>query len=81
MQIYFDQQRCELNGRAINLTANESLTLHVFVDLGFVEFVAGGQQNGFGYRKDASASTTVHSVFGDVAVTSVESWELERVNS
>ena len=33
------------------MTANESLSLHVFVDLGFVDFVANGQQNGFGYDK------------------------------
>jgi len=80
VQLYFDPTRCEMNGRAVNLTANASLQLHVFIDLGFVDFVANGQQNGFGYRKDASQSTSVHSVFGDVAVASVESWELERVN-
>ena len=80
LQIYFDPKRCELDGRKIDLPDGAALSLHIFVDLGFVDFTANNLTNGFGYRKYVNATTATHAAFGDVAVASSRSWELKRVN-
>ena len=80
LQIYFDPKRCELNGRKIALADGAALSLHIYVDLGLVEFTANNLTNGFGYRKVVNSSTAAHAAFGDVAVAAATSWELKRVN-